>query len=274
MLLPLLLACVVDRTGQSSTDQLRQTMADHGRRITEMEAINEDIARRLGQLEEVTRARGQEEILKLETMEQLRQEVANIRGDFEVLQHDYRTYEEAGLGYQQDVDWRMAWAEQRVAAVERSLGVKPPPPPPRDGAAPATPETPAAPEEAITASTPEEYFQLITRNLEEAKGAAARAVARRFLTEYPQSDRAPEALYRIGESYQNETAYADAAAAFQVVVDKHPQSSWAPWAMLRQGECFAALGRKDAAQIFWKDVISRYPKSKAAKEAKAHLDGG
>jgi TolA-binding protein len=41
--------------------------------------------------------------------------------------------------------------------------------------------------------------------------------------------------------------------------------------MLRQGECFEALGRKDDAKLFYEDVIARYPKSKAAKDARTRL---
>ena len=33
----------------------------------------------------------------------------------------------------------------------------------------------------------------------------------------------------------------------------------------------AALGQKDTAMLFWNAVISKYPKSKAAKEAKTAL---
>lgn len=271
----LLLGCVIDRTGQSSTDQIQKALADHQRRIAELEAVSEDISRRVGQLEEVTRARGQDEILKMETMEQLRQEVATIRGEFEVLQHDYRTYEQAGLGFQQDSDWRQGYTELRLQALERTLGLKAPPPPPRNGeatptTAEATPPPEAPPEVAL--DSPDAYFQLITQHLQAGNGEAARAVARRFVADNPKHERVAEAYYRVAESYQNEGAYADAAAAFQEVVDKYPQSTWAPWSMLRQGECFAALGRKDDARLFWQDVVAKYPRSKAAKEAKAHLD--
>ena len=48
-------------------------------------------------------------------------------------------------------------------------------------------------------------------------------------------------------------------------------STWAPWSMLRQGECFESMGKKDEAKLFWQDVVRKYPKSKAAKEAKGRL---
>lgn len=285
ILAPLLLACVIDRTGQSSTDQMRRELADHGRRVRELEVVSEDMSRRVGQMEEVTRARGQDEILKMETMEQLRQEVAHIRGDFEVLQHEYGTYEQAGIGYQQDSDYRMAYVEDRVGQLEKSLGVKTPPPPVRDpstgGVATVDPTVAANPTvvpsvadpvvEPALAATPEEVFALIAKNLEEGNGGVARAIARRFVQDNPKSDRVAEAHYRIAESWQNEADYKTAAAAFQLIADNHADSTWAPWSVLRVGECFSALGDKDTAKLFWSDVVQRYPKSKAAKEAKSLL---
>jgi tol-pal system protein YbgF len=290
----LLLACVIDRTGQSATDTMRRELADHGRRLRELETISEDMSRRVSQLEEVTRARGQEEILKMETMEQLREEVARIRGDFEVLQREYGDYEQAGIGFQQSATYQLVYLETRVQQMEKSLGVKVPPPPARDpttgailvpdpataggaggvaadgadgGGAAADPGAPPS----DGPKTPEEFFALIERNLAEGNGGVARAVAKRFVDQNAKSDRVPEAWYRIGESWQNEASYRDAAASFMVVADKYPQSTWAPWSTLRIGECFLALGDKSNAKLFFQDVVDKWPKSKAAKEAKAQL---
>jgi tol-pal system protein YbgF len=94
-------------------------------------------------------------------------------------------------------------------------------------------------------------------------------VARRFVAAYPKHDRLGEAYYRIAESFQNEQDFKQAAGAFQDVLDKAGTSTWAPWSLLRQGECFEGLGRPSDARIFYCDVLKKYPKSKAAKEAKA-----
>lgn len=287
MVLLLTLACVIDRTGQSATHTLKSEIADHAHRVRELESVSEDVGRRLGQLEEVMRARGQDEILKMETMEQLRQEVANMRGELEQLDHDYEDFEKSGLGFQTDADARLLYLDSRVAQVEKSLGVKPPPmgavtttavvtPP----TTPTTPVSPTTPTQEPTSTAPvdaplsaDEAFGLITQNLQEGKGAAARAVAQRFIKDNPKNDRVAEAWYRIAESYQNESDYKNAAAAFQDVIDKFGQSTWAPWSMLRQGECFDGLGKPDQARLFYCDVVKVYPKSKAAKEAKPKCGG-
>lgn len=272
----LLGACVLDRTGQSATSAYERELASQQVRVRELESMGEGVGRRVAQLEEVTRARGQEDILKMETVEDLRAEVARMRGEVEVLDHDYRTFEMAGLGTQADVDARLLYLEQRVAVLEKSLGIRPAPR--SDSAAmasaPPPPSEPPPGEVAVVPASPpamtaEEVFGLISENLEGGNATAARTVAKRFLAENPGHDRAGEAYYRIAESFQNEGEYKQAAGAFQDVLDKAPTSTWASWSLLRQGECFEGLGRAADAKIFYCDVLKKYPKSKAAKEAKA-----
>ncbi|MSQ01443.1 MAG: tetratricopeptide repeat protein [Myxococcales bacterium] len=271
-----LAACVLDRTGQSATTVYQRELSAAQARVRDLESVGEDVGRRVAQLEEVTRARGQEDILKMETVEELRGEVAKMRGEFETLDHDYRTFETAALGTQTDVDARLLFLETRVAALEKSLGLKPPRRPDGDallgaavGPAPPPSGDPVVdPPAAEVTATPEEVFGLIAQHLEAGSGEAARAVARRFVEEHPGDDRVPEAYYRIAESHQNAREFKLAATAFQVVLDKAPNSTWAPWALLRQGECFDSLGRNKDAAVFYCDVVHRYPKSKAAKEAK------
>ncbi len=266
-MLMLLLGCVLDRTGQSATERMHQQLRDHDQRVVQLETTSTDLLRRISQMEEVTRSLGQDQLTRLETMESLRTEVASLRGQLDVLQHDFGVTRDAGAGFQTDADGRLGTVEERIQNLENKLGIKAP----EGGVKPTvTPEVPVvAPPPAPT--TPEEVFALIEKNIEGGDGAAARVVAQTFIQENPKSDRVPEAYYRIGAAYQKEESYKDAAAAYQLVVDKYKDTSWAPWAMLRQGECFAALGRRDAAEIFWNDVVRSYPKSKAAKEAKAHL---
>lgn len=274
MLAALLLACVIDRMGQSGTSQLAQ----HAKQIVLLQTDIAGIARRVGQLEEITRARGQDEILKLETMEQIRQEVANLRGDVEVLQRGFADSSTAGQGFQEDTVARLAAAEARLVALEASLGVAVPgvgPVTPPAGSTTASPN-PApngtgTPPPAAVPLTVEETFDRIDAALAEGTPAAARALAKAFLKENPTHARAAEAAFRVGQSLHDEKDFKGAAATFMGVVDAYPDSPWAPAALLRQGDCFEGMGRKEDSRIFYEDVILRYPKSKAAKTAKSRL---
>ena len=57
-------------------------------------------------------------------------------------------------------------------------------------------------------------------------------------------------------------------------MDHEGQSPFKPWAMYRQGECFEGMEQSENAKIFYEDVIQKYPKSKAATEAKIKLSKG
>jgi tol-pal system protein YbgF len=290
--LPLLLVavtpgCVLDRSGQSATEAWRREMAIQSTRTLALQESLEDVTRRVDQIEEVTRARGQEEILRMETVDQIRSEVARIRGDVEVIQHSLGISTESSGRFQEDTDYRLAFAEARLALLEKNLGLSAPAPPPRkvegsvsgvsdaaggDGVAKGESGSEAGDsgvdEAALKAATPDELLALAESHMRDNKPKAARAVLERFIVANPKHERLSEAHYRLGQALFADKEYQRAVLSFQEVLDKYKDSPWAPWAMLRQGESFAAMGKKDNAQLFFDEVIRLYPKSKAAKEAK------
>lgn len=287
----LLAGCVLDRTGQSATEAYKREMALHATRITAIEASLKESETRVRQLEEVTRARGQEEIMRMETVDQVRNELARIRGELEVFQHNRGVETEFQGKFQEDVDFRMSYLEARAAALEKALGVQAPAPPEKRAASVIaaaggtsdsstttvsgnpTPGTDTNAASEPVATTPDEVFTLAQTHLAESRNKAARAVFERFIAQFPKDERVPEARYRAAQTLYNEGDYQKAILGFQEVLDKHGTSPWASWAMLRQGQCFESLGQKQNALVFYDDVIRLYPKSKAAKEAKT-LKGG
>lgn len=293
ILLPLALCllstgCILDRTGQSATEAYRREMAIQATRTQTLQANLDEAIRRVNQLEEVTRARGQEEILRMETVDQLRGEVARLRGDLEVIQHAVGVTSEDSGKFQEDTDFRLVHAELRLAALEKNLGLPMVAPPAKKGEEPATTDAgaeggAASGEKVVTAKqpgdeipddaslkglSPDELLSLAEKHMQANRTKAARAVLERFISTNPKSERISEAHYRLGQTYVAEKEHQKAILAFQIILDKHGSSPWAPWSMLRQGECFAAMGQNDNAQLFFDDVIRLYPKSKAAKEAR------
>ena len=286
----LLGGCVLDRTGQSSTEAFRRELLLHSTRIENVENLLDRADARIQQLEEVTRARGQEEILKMENLDQIRNEVARVRGELEVLQHDASLRGRDEESQAKDAQFRLLWLEARADAVEKSLGLKTVAPPVVPDAVEAGGEAVEGGEEggeeggdeggeegaATDASgpaeaSPEDLMTLAEAHLAAGREAAAEAVLTRFLKEYPDHERVSEARYRMAEARFNAKDYAGAVLRFQQVIDEHRDSAWAPWAMLRQGECFEVQGQTDNAKLFYEDVIRVWPKSKAAKEARGKL---
>lgn len=285
-------ACVLDRTGTSATSGLEREMALRDARVAELERMEDDSARRIQQLEEVIRYRGQQEAEKLENIDQVRAMVGSLSGDVEVLRHELENSTEVGDSFREDTDFRLTWLELRVEALEDNLGLKPPPPPERaeedDGAADVDQGEAEDGGERSRSRTeddeeddggdpvdvpedPEDILALAKDHLAEGRPRAARAVLERFVAEYGDHKLADEAYYRLAESYYNNSEYQQAILPFQEVVDRFGGTGWAAWSMVRQGECFKKLGKDTEAELFWEDVVRLYPRSKAAEEARRLL---
>lgn len=102
---------------------------------------------------------------------------------------------------------------------------------------------------------------------------AARVVLEQTLAMVAADDAlVPLLHYRIAETYFNEERFKDAAKAFKAVSDKYPTSEWAPWSVFRVGECFEGLGKPDNARAFFEDVVTRFPATDAALEARSRLN--
>lgn len=283
--------CVIDRTGQSTTTAWRKELDAHAAQIAAIDHSLDLADARVAQLEEVTRARGQDDIMKMENLDQVRQEMGRLRGDLEVLSHQVGQESSSKESLSKDLDFRMAWLETRAEALEKTLGVKTPQPPvpnPNGAATPpntagttgttgATTTDPNATmttvqaEPTVEITDPDAMMKLAEEHLAAGRTAAAEAVLNRFIKENPKNARIAEAKYRLAEARFNAKDYGAAILRFQEVIDNYHDSAWAPYAMLRQGECFEAQGQKANATIFYEDVIRMWPKSKAAKDAKAKL---
>jgi TolA-binding protein len=288
LLLSMFLAgCVWDRTGQSATETWRREMAIQSTRTQTLQAAVEDALVRVEQLEEVTRARGQDEIMRMETLDQLRNEVARLRGDLEVLQHEAGLSTESSGKFREDAEFRLAWLESRAQALEESLGMEPPEPPVLaeldDTGLDGEPEGPEdagdgsqagdggqdAADEPAGPMSDEERIALADEHMKAGRHLPARAIYQKLLESVQDDAQLSELRYLLAETWFLEGQFQSAILAYQDVVDHHGTSDRAPWAMLRQGECFEALGQRDNAMLFYDDVIRLFPRSKAAKEAKA-----
>ncbi len=139
------LACVLDRTGQSASAQLQREIRDNGIRIYNVEQQFVQVEARVNQLEEISRSKNQEKIAELATLEQIREQMARLRGQVEVLSHASGQGAKDMAGQVDDARFRILWLENRADQLERSMGLKTPDPP---AMAPVVPE-----EEVETSST-------------------------------------------------------------------------------------------------------------------------
>lgn len=80
-----------------------------------------------------------------------------------------------------------------------------------------------------------------------------------------------KARFFLGKMYEDAGDPKKAIITFQEFVDKYPKSKNIANAVYAQAECFMALDQKAEAQVFFKDVIQRFPRAKEATLAKQRL---
>ena len=297
----LFLACPKNRLGQSGSTSVPNR--------AEFDALllkTAEVERRIDQIEDVTRARGQQEIMELENLEQFRMEISNMRAELEEMSFAYRQTESSVKAQNKDSQYRLLWLEQRADALEQSLGMTTQPPvisaatkttsqsapstssksaeqaespePPASTAKPqvdqaqATVSPPDVAKEKPVAqppenASPERLLELAEEHLRNGNEQLSEAVSNRFIKENPTHNRVIDAYYMLAEASFNQEKYKEALLRFQKVLERASDSEWGSWAMLRQGECFENLKQPENAKIFYEDVIQKYPGSKAANEA-------
>lgn len=256
-----------------STAALQAGFEAASQRAALAESAVQELQDRIVALEESLRAQGADRASGLASLQEVSSTLADLRGQLEVLQFEVKTLRADLDQYTLDQERRTIHAESRLANLERTLGVAPPPPPSLDGApaiagdATGSAEAPAD-LPTLAPGDVDGRIALAETRMKNGQQAAARAILEQAVNAAPDHARLPEVRYRLAETWFNEGKWREAARAFQVVTDNHAKSAWAPWAMLRIGECFDGMGRKDAAATFYDGVLRSYPNSDAAKEAR------
>ena len=174
-------------------------------------------------------------------VEQLKGEIARLRGQIEVLTNDLENAQKRQKDFYVDLDGRLRKVE--------------PPPAPEPGKV----VPPTADEQRVYDSG----LNLVkTSNYKSAAETFGQ-----FLRSYPNSQLAPAAQYWQGNSLFALRDFKGAIAAQQRVVEFWPQDPKAPDAMLNISSAWAELKDNRAARATLEDLIRRYPSSDAAKLA-------
>ncbi len=177
----------------------------------------------------------------------------------------------------------------------RSLRATPVPPESRPVPAPAPPPTPApaptppaaaVPEPKPAAPIPDAPASGRTPSSNaEADRIFAAALARlragdegqaaleftEFVAQYPTHPQAAVAQNYIGEAYYRQREYRQAMGEYQKTVDNYTQAAQVSEALLKIGLCQRALGDGASAKATWEQVVKRFPKSDAARQARTLL---
>lgn len=175
-------------------------------------------------------------------IEKLRTENAQLRGQIETLQKQTDDLTKNQKTYYQDLDNRLTRFEPQTVEVEGVTGV-------------VQPGERAAYEEALNA------FQ--NNQLKKAD-----ADLNAFIRKYPSSPYLPLTLFWSGNTKYALKDYNGSINQLQTLITRFPGHQRVPAAMLTLGNANLESGKKAVAKKVLSDLITKYPDSEAAKEAK------
>ncbi len=177
--------------------------------------------------------------------EQLRQEVAKLRGQIEVLTNDLAETQKRQKDFYVDLDTRLRNIEPKKVTVDGQ-------------------ETEVDPNEQKSYDNAQGLFKG-----GDYKGAAG--ALQDFLRRYPASAFAADAQYTLGNSLYLQNDFKGALAAQQVVVRTYPDSAKAPEALLSIATCYVELKDKAGAKRALTMLVDKYGDSPQAPTAKERL---
>lgn len=131
------------------------------------------------------------------------------------------------------------------------------------GAAPPAPQAPTLDPQALYM---EGYRQVVSKDF-----AGGGDTLKRFLELYPAHELADNAQYWLGEVYYGIADWEGAVLEFSKVVKVYPDGDKVPSAMLKLGYAFQKLGADKEARVVLEGLIEKHPKSPEAANAKAKL---
>ena len=117
----------------------------------------------------------------------------------------------------------------------------------------------------------EQLWAQAGQRLSQGQRDEGRRFFRTFIQRFPQDARAPQAYLLLGQSFSQESKFANAAAEFQKVLDNYASSPEVPEAMWQLALTFTQLKFCSDARALLGDLIKRYPKSKRVSDAKGEL---
>jgi tol-pal system protein YbgF len=92
-----------------------------------------------------------------------------------------------------------------------------------------------------------------------------------FLRQYPATDLSDNAVYWIGECHYVKREFNRAVEAFVRLMDTYPDGDKVPAALLKLGYAFQELGDPNAARRYLEELRTRYPGSDEAAKAGERL---
>lgn len=223
---------------------LRKTIMAMDKRITAIEAVVQG-----GSLSEMQNQ-----------LEALKQEIAQLKGDLEVAQHNLETTQTRQKDLYTDTDTRLRRIEGGAGSNSGS-----------GTSTPAGNNSAASGSAQVAAEKDASAFADASSLSQSAKHKEAFNAFDSFLKEYPNSKLVPDALYGMGYSQFALKNYKSSIATQQRVIDLHPASAKVPDAMYNQANSQIQLSQITAAKKTLRDLIAKFPDAAITPSAQKRL---
>ena len=250
-------------------NEARARIAEVDRRLAQTQKELED---RIAALESTIKSQGLVDLFN--QIEQIKSEVARLRGQTEVLTYELEQAQKRQRDLYVDLDTRL----RKLEGGPQAGGEAPPGPGPVAGNPPSfsPPSGPSGgtPPPARPPSDPAVEQRAYDAALDQFKrGDYGGAIANfsGFVKNYPQSPLAPSAQYWIGNAQYARKDYRASIAAQRLLVTNYPTSPKVPDALLNIASAQSDLNDNASARRTLEELIAKYPQSEAAVKAKQRL---
>lgn len=224
------LSAQVDQVG-GQVNQLAAEQKALGERLASMESAQRDRTLDLAQL-----------------IDGLKQELARLRGQIEVVVNQAQTIERRQKDLYVDMDTRLRKLEQ----VQNQASEK-------------------AAQAEREAQAEKQAYEAALNQFKVGNYQSAIAAFQTFMVNYTKSPLVPSAQYWVGNSYFALRDYKVAIAAQEKLVKSWPDNPKAPDALLNIASAQAELGDQKSARETLRVLMQKYPGSPAADQAKQRL---
>lgn len=190
----------------------------------------------------------------------LREELSRLRGQIETLTYENEQAKKRQQDLYLDLDSRLRKFEPSAPAAAAA-------------AAPGA-EAAAQPSHQAHAADPaaeSKAYEAALNLFKAAKYKEAAQAFEAFVGAYPNSDMAPSAQFWLGNAWYAQKECKKAIDAQLVVTTRWPDSARAPDAMIAIANCQRDWGNIQAAKRTLGTIVSKYPDSQAAAQAKQRL---
>ena len=230
--------------------------------IADLKKASTALDRRVVAIEAIVQGGGLTEMQN--QIESLKQEVANLKGDLEVAQHNLDATQTRQKDLYVDTDTRLRKIEGGGSNTTLTV-------PSTSNNASSGATSAIAPTELVSEEKDAKAFADANALSQSAKHKEAFAAFDAFLREHPTSKLAAGALYGMGYSQFALKNYKSSIATQQKVIDMHPGSAKVPDAMYNMANGQIQLGQVGSAKKTLRDLVAKYPEAAVTPSAQKRL---